>query len=93
VLLTTVHASKGGEWGTVFVVGADDGLLPLLRTGRETASDLNAERRVAFVAVTRPRSRLYLSYSRRRSRDGRPEPRRLSRFLRELPPGLLASAV
>jgi DNA helicase-2/ATP-dependent DNA helicase PcrA len=93
VLLTTVHGSKGGEWSVVFVVGADEGLLPLLRTGRETAADLEEERRVAFVAVTRPRSRLYLSYSRQRSRDGRLEPRRLSRFLRELPSGLLAPAV
>ena len=107
VVLTTIHAAKGEEWRVVFVVGVEEGLLPHARTldegadrparaGRRLADagdGLADELRVAYVAVTRPRERLYLSYCRSRSRGEWREPRGPSRFLRRLPADLLAAAV
>lgn len=87
VLLTTIHAAKGGEWRIVFLVGAEDGLLPHARSLRPTdaaeAEDelLAAERRVAYVAVTRPRERLVITYCRERRFGERVLRRQPSRFL------------
>ncbi|MFN8472149.1 MAG: ATP-dependent helicase [Anaerolineae bacterium] len=87
VTLTTIHASKGGEWQVVFVVGMEEGLLPhthaLMREPNSGA--IQEEQRLAYVAVTRPRERLYLSYCRNRHHNGDPQPRRPSRFLNGLP--------
>lgn len=95
VLLTTIHAAKGGEWRVVFVAGAEEGLLPHRRALLEETDARAAvedELRVAYVAVTRARERLYLSYCRGR-RIGRhgPDatPRQPSRFLQRLPPELV----
>lgn len=88
VVLTTIHGAKGGEWRVVFVVGLEEGLLPHARAllGDPTEGDgVEAERRVAYVAVTRPREGLYLLCCRSRRRGERTEPRRPSRFLRGLP--------
>lgn len=88
VLLTTIHGAKGGEWRVVFVVGLEEGLLPHSRAVLEHPSAeaaLMAELRVAYVAVTRARERLYLTYCRSRQRGDHNEPRRPSRFLRGLP--------
>ncbi len=88
VVLTTIHGAKGGEWRVVFVAGLEEGLLPharaLLDDGPE-GEGVEAERRVAYVAVTRPREGLYLLCCRTRRRGARREPRRPSRFLRGLP--------
>jgi DNA helicase II / ATP-dependent DNA helicase PcrA len=103
VLLTTIHGAKGGEWSVVFVVGVEEGLLPHARaasistaTGSEHRSPDEGrvldELRVAYVAVTRPRDRLYLTSCRERRRGDRIEPRIMSRFLRDLPPQLLNRA-
>jgi len=56
VTLATIHAAKGLEWPVVFVVGMNDGILPSLRNG----SDLEEERRLAYVAMTRARERVVL---------------------------------
>jgi DNA helicase II / ATP-dependent DNA helicase PcrA len=84
----------------VFVVGMEEGLLPLARAVFEDetedatiAQSLEDELRVAYVAITRPREQLFLSWCRARERNGRLEPRRASRFLRALPSGLLAGAM
>ena len=58
VRLMTIHASKGCEWNSVFIVGCNEGVLP---SGREGA-DLAEEKRLLYVAVTRARENLYLSY-------------------------------
>lgn len=63
VSLLTIHAAKGLEFPVVFVVGCEDGVLPL-RVGKET--DMAEERRLFFVAMTRARDRLYLCRARRR---------------------------
>jgi DNA helicase-2/ATP-dependent DNA helicase PcrA len=104
VWLSTIHQAKGAEWPVVFLVGMEERLLPhyhAIESGAE--EDLLAELRLAFVAVTRPRMRLYLTCCRqRRQHHGRPAGvgagthRRLlcrpSRFLTGLPAGLLARA-
>jgi DNA helicase-2/ATP-dependent DNA helicase PcrA len=94
VTLSTIHRSKGMEWPVVFVVGAEDGLLPLgAAAGTEAASDED-ERRLAYVAVSRPQVLLYLTYCRvrrplRGGELGPPERRRPSRYLSTLPSALL----
>jgi DNA helicase-2/ATP-dependent DNA helicase PcrA len=94
VTVSTIHRSKGLEWPVVFLVGAEDGLLPLgAATGLEAASDED-ERRLAYVAVSRPQVLLYLTYchTRRPLQDGSigpPERRRPSRYLYTLPPAVV----
>ena len=70
VVLSTVHSAKGLEWDTVFVVGVEDGVLPHVN-----AEDIEEERRVAYVAMTRARRRLGLTYAGERYGDrSRPSP-------------------
>jgi DNA helicase-2/ATP-dependent DNA helicase PcrA len=87
ILLATVHQAKGDEAQVVFVVGLEDGLLPHAHAlaSSEEALGVVAERQVAYVAVTRARARLYLTYCQTRTRGGMAETRRPSRFLRGLP--------
>jgi len=87
IALLTLHAAKGLEFELVVVVGCEDGLLPLRRGG---AVDVDEERRLFFVGMTRARSRLVLSGARRRARHGvltDPVP---SPFLDAIDPALLA---
>jgi DNA helicase II / ATP-dependent DNA helicase PcrA len=94
VMVSTIHRAKGLEWPVVFLTGAEDGLLPLgAGAGQETASD-EAERRLAYVAVSRPQVLLYVTYCRTRRpvQDGElgpPERRRPSRYLYTLPPAVV----
>jgi DNA helicase-2/ATP-dependent DNA helicase PcrA len=101
VLLTTIHRAKGGEWSVVFVVGVEEGLMPHARATTGSSANeveligeagLDEELRVAYVAITRPRERLYLTCCRHRRRGERIESRAASRFLRGLPAELLARA-
>lgn len=93
VRLSTIHQAKGAEWSVVFVVGLEEGLLPHYHAVESgVAEDLLAERRLAYVAVTRARARLYLTCCRQRRQGGARRPRRPSRFLAGLPTGLLAPA-
>jgi len=88
IRLSTIHQAKGGEWTVVFVVGLEEGLLPHARALADDAdqsASIDEERRVAYVAVTRARERLYLSYCRTRRRGDRIEMRKPSRFLLGLP--------
>jgi DNA helicase-2/ATP-dependent DNA helicase PcrA len=88
VLLATIHRAKGGEWRVVFVAGVEEGLLPHVRalSGRlESSGALEEELRVAYVAVTRPRERLYLTCCAHRQRAGWMERCTPSRFLQGLP--------
>ncbi len=78
VSLLTLHAAKGLEFPVVFLVGCEDGLLPL-RFGEAPPDDEAGERRLFFVGLTRARTRLFLSWARRRRvhgrvRSGRPSP-------------------
>ncbi len=78
VTLASLHAAKGLEWDSVFLVGCSDGLMPI--TMAETPEEIEEERRLLYVGVTRARDRLVLSYSRART-PGAKGTRRPSRFL------------
>ncbi|WP_025618063.1 UvrD-helicase domain-containing protein [Salinispora cortesiana] len=89
VTLLTLHAAKGLEFPVVFLVGAEDGLLPLRWPGSEPDDDAIAEeRRLFFVGVTRAQDRLYLSHAARRFRHGTEYDCRPSPFLSTIDPGL-----
>ncbi len=82
VSLMTLHAAKGLEFDLVFVVGCEDGLLPLHWPGSEP--DLAEERRLFFVGMTRARRCLVLSHASKRQLRGEVRPREPSPFLREI---------
>ncbi|MEW6198319.1 MAG: UvrD-helicase domain-containing protein [Planctomycetota bacterium] len=86
VLLMTLHAAKGLEFPVVFLVGLEQGLLPHERALR-TAPEVEEERRLCFVGMTRACEELYLSRAQERVIRGRPMPRAASQFLREADDG------
>ena len=86
VVLSTIHAAKGLEWPHVFLVGLEEELLPHRRV-MEGDGALEEERRLAYVAVTRARRHLTLSYALNRTKFGRIVPRKRSRFVEDLPEG------
>ncbi|MFC4149298.1 UvrD-helicase domain-containing protein [Micromonospora mangrovi] len=89
VTLLTLHAAKGLEFPVVFLVGAEDGLLPLRWPGTEQDEDAVAEeRRLFFVGLTRAQDRLYVSHAARRVRHGAERDCRPSPFLDVIDPGL-----
>ncbi|SCG48223.1 UvrD-helicase domain-containing protein [Micromonospora halophytica] len=89
VTLLTLHAAKGLEFPVVFLVGAEDGLLPLRWPGTEPDDDAVAEeRRLFFVGLTRAQDRLYVSHATRRVRHGAERDCRPSPFLDVIDPGL-----
>ena len=101
VTLSTLHGSKGLEFDVVFLVGCEEGLLPHARTidarmtdvvpasGDHVSSDIEEERRLFYVGVTRARKRLTLSRAKARVVRGKPSPRTPSRFLLEIPAELV----
>jgi DNA helicase-2/ATP-dependent DNA helicase PcrA len=92
VVLMTIHIAKGLEWPVVFITGMEDGLFPSLRErdGQSEDAALEEERRLAYVAITRARSRLVLTHARTRRVWGEIRLQGPSRFLDDLPPGSLA---
>ncbi|MBY8845415.1 ATP-dependent DNA helicase UvrD2 [Streptomyces sp. SP2-10] len=78
VTLASLHAAKGLEWDVVFLVGVAEGMLPI--TYARTDEQIEEERRLLYVGVTRARERLHVSWALSRSPGGRPN-RRPSRFL------------
>ncbi|WP_199816293.1 ATP-dependent DNA helicase UvrD2 [Streptomyces sp. NRRL F-4428] len=87
VTLASLHAAKGLEWDAVFLVGLTDGMLPI--TYAKTDGQVEEERRLLYVGVTRARLHLTLSWALSRAPGGRPT-RRPSRFLSGLRPGSAA---
>lgn len=90
VQLMSLHAAKGLEFSTVFLVGLEEGLFPHSRSF-DAPAQMEEERRLCYVGITRARQRLYLSHSARRRRFGGQvsEPSLPSRFLAEVPQRLL----
>ncbi len=84
VALMTLHAAKGLEFPTVFICGLEDGLLPHVQS-MQTEAELEEERRLFYVGITRAKDELILSHAKRRSRFGTVVPSLPSRFLEELP--------
>ncbi len=89
VKLMTVHASKGLEFNTVFVTGLEHGLFPHERGERLTGADAEEERRLMYVAVTRAREKLYLTYASMRTIFGMRDVRLPSEFLSDIPDDLI----
>jgi DNA helicase-2/ATP-dependent DNA helicase PcrA len=89
VTLMTLHAAKGLEFPVICIVGLEDGLLPLLRENGDY--DLEEERRLFFVGLTRAKRRLTLSYAESRARHGKRQFTEPSRFIRELPEEIAAA--
>lgn len=90
VHLMTLHHGKGLEFSTVFLVGMEEGLLPL--TNGEEEGDLEEERRLCYVGMTRAKNHLYLSTCKRRFLWGMPRLMKPSRFLTEIPPEYLQAS-
>ena len=84
VTLTTLHAAKGLEYPVVFMPGMEEGLLPHFRSLDDPAQ-MEEERRVCYVGMTRARERLYLTTARRRFQMGSYRPMIASRFLADVP--------
>ena len=82
--LITLHAAKGLEFPVVFVVGMEDGLLPHRRS-LDDADQLEEERRLCYVGITRAKQRVYLLRAFRRSFMGSSAPTLPSRFLLDIP--------
>ncbi|MEY3319143.1 MAG: DNA helicase PcrA [Actinobacteria bacterium] len=88
VTLMTLHTAKGLEFPTVFLTGMEEGVFPHSRTLGEK-NELEEERRLAYVGLTRARERLYLSRAEYRSAWGAPNYNPPSRFLEEIPEQLI----
>lgn len=85
VALMSLHSAKGLEFPAVFIIGVEDGILPLIRDSGSTV-DVEEERRLLYVGITRAKARLCLTHTCSRRRFGRTQRSLPSRFLRELQP-------
>ena len=90
ITLITLHQAKGLEFSTVFIAGLEEGLLPHIRS-IETGdpAELEEERRLCYVGITRAKIQLYISKTSRRGFRGSTEPSLPSRFLHEIPNDLI----
>jgi DNA helicase II / ATP-dependent DNA helicase PcrA len=90
VTLMTLHAAKGLEFPVVFMTGLEEGLFPNARTAA-VDEEVEEERRLCYVGMTRAMDKLYLTHARRRRIYGDWQFNPPSRFLAEIPPHLLAA--
>ncbi len=88
VTMMTMHSAKGLEFDTVFLVGAEEGLFPSYRS-MEKNEELEEERRICYVAMTRAKKELYISCARRRMLYGQTSFAKPSRFIGEIPESCL----
>lgn len=94
VTLSTLHGSKGLEFDHVFLVGCEEGFLPHQRTldvkaTDATVQDVEEERRLFYVGVTRAKKKLIMTRCKMRMMRGKPIPRTPSRFLSDIPEGMI----
>lgn len=92
VTLMTLHAAKGLEFKTVFMTGMEEGLFPHSRTLMDPA-EMEEERRLCYVGMTRAMNKLYLTYARRRLYFGQRNTSTISRFLTDLPEELIETSI
>ncbi|HCM82282.1 MAG: ATP-dependent DNA helicase PcrA [Microgenomates group bacterium GW2011_GWC1_43_11] len=92
VTLMTLHASKGLEFHTIFLIGMEEGLFPHSRSLMDK-EDLEEERRLCYVGVTRAKVKLYLSYANRRLFFGTRTQNMVSRFIADIPESLLEKQI
>ncbi len=88
VTLMTLHSAKGLEFDTVFLVGMEEGIFPHTRSMADK-DELEEERRLCYVGITRAKRRLYMTYARQRTYFGTTSGTIISRFLSEIPEELL----
>lgn len=92
VSLMTLHSAKGLEFPIVFLVGMEQGLLPHSRTVNDPL-EMEEERRLCYVGITRAQEQLFLTYTRERRLWGYREPAVASQFLKEIPEELISSNI
>ncbi|MFH1536057.1 MAG: UvrD-helicase domain-containing protein [Patescibacteria group bacterium] len=90
VTLMTLHSAKGLEFPTVFMVGMEEGLFPHSRSMLDVG-ELEEERRLCYVGITRAKEKLYLTYTRQRLYFGQRSSNLVSRFLTDIPEKLIIS--
>ena len=88
VVMMTIHSAKGLEFGTVFLVGMEETIFPGLRAIGDD-EEMEEERRLCYVAITRAKRKLYLISARQRMIFGRTNVNKVSRFVEEIPPELI----
>ena len=89
VNLMTIHASKGLEFPVVFIAGCEEGLIPHARSVAENDGDVEEERRLFYVAITRARDKLFLTSCQQRKKMNMVNECTPSRFLDEIPQNLI----
>lgn len=90
VKLMTIHSSKGLEFPAVFIVGCEENIFPLSRSSLDS-KQLEEERRLMYVAITRAKDHLFISHTASRRQRGNTSYNPPSRFIQELPPDLIKS--
>lgn len=94
VVLMTLHSAKGLEFPQVYLVGMEDGLFPsYMSTSGDDPEELEEERRLCYVGITRARENLTLTCARRRMVHGETQYNKMSRFLKEVPMYLLSTGM
>ncbi len=92
VVLMTLHSAKGLEFPRVYLAGMEDGLFPSYMTiTADDPSEIEEERRLCYVGITRAKEELTMTYARRRMVRGETQYNRMSRFLKEVPLSLLST--
>ena len=89
VVMMTIHSAKGLEFDNVFIPGMEENMFPSFQAIMSDADDMQEERRLAYVGITRAKRRLYISASESRMLFGHTTRNRPSRFLKELPEHLV----
>ncbi len=89
VNLMTIHASKGLEFPVVFIIGAEDGIIPHARSMEEGEGNVEEERRLFYVAITRARDKLFISSCQKRRKMGGMVDCAPSPFIQEIPENLV----
>ncbi|MCL1822922.1 MAG: UvrD-helicase domain-containing protein [Oscillospiraceae bacterium] len=87
-VLMSMHAAKGLEFDTVFITGAEENIFPSYKTA-DNPIEVEEERRLAYVAITRAKRRLYATAAQERLIFGHTQRNKLTRFIREIPPVLV----
>lgn len=92
VVLMTVHSAKGLEFPNVFLCGMEDGLFPgYMSIMSDDNEELEEERRLCYVAITRAMKKLTISYAKKRMVRGETQYNVVSRFVKEIPPLIVSS--
>lgn len=89
VIMMTIHSAKGLEFPTVFIAGMEEGIFPGIQTIMNEPENMEEERRLAYVAITRAKRKLYISRAAERMLYGQTSRNRISRFAEEIPAKLV----